>query len=71
MKIFLKIKVYLILKTIHRNLNFVDPVNKKVIGKMKDEFNRKNNCWIVRLKPKMYSLIAVDGGEIKKAKSSQ
>ena len=31
----------------------------------------KNNCWIVRLKPKMYSLIAVDGGEIKKAKSSQ
>ena len=71
MKIFLKIKVYLILVTIHRNLNFVDPVNKKVIGKMKDEFKGKNNWWIVRLKPKMYSLIAVDGGEIKKAKSSQ
>ena len=31
------------------NSKFFDPVNKKVIGKMKEEFKEKNNwriCWI-------------------------
>ena len=38
MKIFMKIKVCLILVTIQK---IKDPANKKVIGKMKDEVKRK------------------------------
>ena len=41
---------------------FFDPANKKVISNMKDEFKEKNSEFVV-LKSKMYSLIAVDGGE--------
>ena len=47
------------------NSNFFDPVNKKVIGKMKDEFKGKI---INELKSKMYSLISVDDEEVRKAK---
>ena len=35
---------------------------------MKDEFKGKAISEFVALKSKMYSLIAVDGGEVKKAK---
>ena len=47
--------------------NFFDPVNKKVIGKMKDEFKERIISEFVRLKSKMYSLISVDDEEVTKA----
>ena len=47
---------------------FLDPVNKKVIDKMKDEFKRKIISEFVGLKSKMYSLISVDDEEVTKAK---
>ena len=47
---------------------FFNPVNKKVIGKMKDEFKGKMIHEFVGLKSKMYSLVIVDNEEIKKAK---
>ena len=43
-------------------------VNKKVIGKTKDEFKGKIIREFLRLKSKMSSLIAADGEEILKAK---
>ena len=52
MKIFIKTKICLILVNIHQ---VFDPVNKKVIGKMKDEFKGKIIREFVRLKSKMYS----------------
>ena len=45
-----------------------DPANKKVIGKMKDEFIEKISSQFAGLKQKMYSLVDVDGEESKKAK---
>ena len=51
--------------------NFFDPVNKKVINKMKDEFKGTIISEFFGLKSKVYSLNAVDGGEIKKAKRTQ
>ena len=45
---------------------FFDPVNKKVIGKMKDEFKGKIISEIVGLKSKMYSLVVVRDEEIKR-----
>ena len=48
--------------------SFLDPVNKKVIGKMKDEFKGKLISEFVGLNSKMYSVIPVDGGEINKTK---
>ena len=50
------------------NSKFFDPVNKKVIGKMKDEFKGKLIREFVGLKSKMYSLISVDNEEVTKAK---
>ena len=47
---------------------FFDPVNKTVIGKVKDEVKGKIISEFVRLKSKMYSLVIVNIGEIKKAK---
>ena len=47
---------------------FFDLVNKKVIGNMEDEVKGKIIHEIVGLKSKMYSLAAIDGEEIKKAK---
>ena len=50
------------------NSKFFDPVDKKVIGKMKDEFKGKIIGEFVGLKSKMYSLISVDDEEVTKAK---
>ena len=48
--------------------NFFDPANKKVIGKMKDEFKGKKINECAGLESKMYSLISVDDEEVTKAK---
>ena len=50
------------------NSKFFDPVNKKVIGKMKGEFKRKIISEFVGLKSKMYSLIDVNDDEVTKVK---
>ena len=47
---------------------FFDLVNKKVIGKMKDEFRGKMINEFVGLKSKMCSLVSVDHEEVTKAK---
>ena len=47
---------------------FYHGVNKKVIGKMKDEMSGKVISEFVGLKSKMYSLVTVDGQEKTKAK---
>ena len=49
---------------------FFDLVNKKVIGKMKDEFQGKIISGFVGLKSKMYSLIDADNEENKNSKRS-
>ena len=46
------------------NSKFFEPVNKKLIGKMKDEFKEKIISEFVGLKSKMYSLIDVDDEEV-------
>ena len=66
-KIFMKTKICLILLTIHKIKVFY-PVNEKVINSMKDEFKGKIISEFVVLRSEMYSLIAVDGEEIIKAK---
>ena len=66
-KIFMKTKICLILLTIHKIKVFY-PVNEKVISSMKDEFKGKIISEFVVLRSEMYSLIAVDGEEIIKAK---
>ena len=50
------------------NLFDFNPVNKKVIGKMKDEFKGEIISEFAGLKSKMYSLVSADVKENKKAK---
>ena len=47
---------------------FFGPINKKVIGKMKDEFKGRIISEFAGLKSKMHSLISVDNEEVTKAK---
>ena len=47
---------------------FFDPVNKKVIGKMKDDFTGEIISEIVGLKSKMFSLISINNKEVPRAK---
>ena len=49
---------------------FFDLGNKKVIGKMKDEFKGRIINGFIGLKSKMYSLISVDDKEVPKAKGA-
>lgn len=49
---------------------FYDPVNKKLIGEMKDEVGGKIINEFVGWKSKMYSLVTIDDKEIKKAKGA-
>ena len=57
MKIFMKTRNLVDFSDYPLNSKLFDPVNKKVIGKMKDEFKGKKTTEFVRLKSKMYSLM--------------
>ena len=50
------------------NSKYYDSTNKKVLGKMKDEFNGVKIIEFVGLKIKMYSLISIDDREVNKEK---
>ena len=50
MKIVIKIKIYLIFSEYSSNSKFFDPVNNRVVGKMKDEFKGKVISEFVGLK---------------------
>ena len=64
----LKIEGCLILVDIQVISKCYDSTNKKVLGKVKDEFNGVKIIEFVGLKSKMYSLISVDDREVNKAK---
>ena len=51
-----------------KNSKFVDETNKKVIGKMKDEFGRVIVVEFVGLKPKMHSVKKIESKECNTAK---
>ena len=65
MKNFLTGKICLILITFPKDSKFFDETNKKVIGKMKDEFGGVIVDEFVGLKSKMYSIKKIDGKEAK------
>ena len=65
---FYKDKILLDFSDYSLNSKFFDPVNKKVIDKMIDKFKGEIISEFVGLKSKMYSLIAVDSEEVRKAK---
>ena len=56
MKIFLNGKICLTLVIIQKIQKFFDNANKKVIGKMKDEYGGVVIDEFVGLKPKIYSI---------------
>ena len=67
MKIFMKVNF----SDYPLDLKFFDSVNKKVIGKMKDQLKGKIISDFVGLKSKIYSLISVNDEEVKeKAKGA-
>ena len=51
-----------------KDLKFFDDTNKKVVGKMKDEYGGVIIDQFIGLKPKMYSIKKIDGGESSTAK---
>ena len=69
MKIFMSIKVCLILVMIHEIQSFFILLVIKVIGKIKYEFKGEIISDFVGLKSKMCSLVNVDGKKNKKAKT--
>lgn len=68
MKTFIKFFLFFDFSDYPQGSNFCDPVNRKVIGKIKDEFWGKTISEFIRLKSKMCSLIVVGSEEYKKAK---
>ena len=69
MKIFMRIKVCLILVMIHEIQRFFILLVIKVIGKIKYKFKGEIISDFVGLKSRMYSLVSVDGKKNKKAKT--
>ena len=53
-----------------RDSKLFDPVDKKVIGKMKDEFKGNINSEFLGFKSNTYCLVDVDGKKNKKQKLS-
>ena len=53
-----------------KDSNFFDLLNKKVIGKLKDEVQGKIISEFVGLKSKLYSLVTVGNRKVKKQKES-
>ena len=64
MKIFIKIKICLVLEITSKIQNFLILSIKKVIGKMKDEVKETIISEFVGLKSKLYSLVIVNNEEI-------
>ena len=69
MKSFLSTSTCLILVTIRKIESFLMRLIKKVIGKMKDEFEGEIIDEFVELKSKMYSIKNIDGKESNAAKA--
>ena len=68
MKSFLSGKIYLTIVIIQKIQKIFEETNKKVIGKMKDEFDGVIVIEFVGLKSKMHSTKKIDGKECSTAK---